>query len=293
MELDYVRLRDLKPVLSGYLQESLTIMKEADVPDEKAIHDIRVLMKKARSILKLAAPQLDNGYTDRDVASLKEVGQITRRWRETSVLRKLLKEFKKDNPDIFVRLSGYAGLNKILEKNEVLSDAGNELIESTGQINSLITKTFYRIRFQQMHAINPQFLIKELDVTYRKVVELYVACRNNPKSASLHKLRKRTKDFLYQLYIFKPLNPSKIKFLEKKLFNMTQNLGKYNDLAQIIEILNYDYRENTNPVALDELVLKIRDEQDKYLARVWPVAYQIFCPGQNLINVLGFRLLVI
>jgi hypothetical protein len=74
---------------------------------------------------------------------------------------------------------------------------------------------------------------------------------------------------------------------------MTQNLGKYNDLAQIIEFLNYDYRENTNPVALDELVLKIRDEQDKYLARVWPVAYQIFCPGQNLINVLGFRLLVI
>jgi hypothetical protein len=74
---------------------------------------------------------------------------------------------------------------------------------------------------------------------------------------------------------------------------MTQNLGKVNDLAQIIEILNYDYKEDTNPVALDELVIKIREEQDRYLAKVWPTAYQIFCPGKNLVNVLGFRLLVI
>jgi len=198
MELDYIKLRDIKPVLSGYLHESLIVLKEAEVPDEKAIHDIRVLMKKTRSILKLAGPQLDNGYNDRDAESLKKVGQITRRWRETSVLRKLLRDFKKENPEIFARLSDNADLNKILGKIEVLSDAPGDLSESTSQINSLITKTSYRIRFQQMHTINPQILIKELDITYRKVVDVYVTCRNNPKSDSLHKFRKRTKDFLYQ-----------------------------------------------------------------------------------------------
>jgi hypothetical protein len=34
-------------------------------------------------------------------------------------------------------------------------------------------------------------------------------------------------------------------------------------------------------------------QQDRYIARVWPSAHKIFCPGQKLINVLGFRLLVI
>lgn len=293
MELDYIKLREIKPALSGYLREAQILLKQSEAPDEKAVHDIRVLMKKARAMLKLATPQLDTGYSDRDIASLKNVGQLTRKWRETLVLRKILKQFKKEYPDIFVHLSDNVKLNSILEKKEITSEALKELTESTEQINSLLSKTAYRIRFQSMASINPQLLIKELDVTYRKVVDLYVSCRNNPKSASFHKLRKRTKDFLYQLYIFKPLNPSKIKSLEKKLENMTQSLGKFNDLAQIIELLNYDYKDSNNSAALDEFVIKIRVTQDKYLARVWPSAYQIFCPGQNLVNVLGFKLLII
>jgi len=44
---------------------------------------------------------------------------------------------------------------------------------------------------------------------------------------------------------------------------------------------------------MDELIIKIREKQDTYLSKVWPVAYKIFCPGQKLVNVLGFKLLVI
>ena len=293
MELDYVKLKEIKPALSGYLRESQILMKQSEVPDEKAVHDIRVLMKKARALLKLVSPQLDNGYNDRDMAALKNVGQLTRKWRETPVLRKLLKEFKKDNPEIFEQLSDNANLNKILGKKEANTESSTELPESTDQINTLLSKTSYRVRFQSMNAVDPQVLLKELDVSYKKVVGLYVKCRNSSKSTSLHKLRKRAKDFLYQLYIFRPLNPSKIKSLEKQLESINQNLGKYNDLAQIIEILEYDYKADSSQPALDELVIKIRDAQDKYLAKMWPAAYQIFCPGQNLINVLGFKLLVI
>jgi len=293
MELDYVRLREIKPAITAYLRESQILLKQSEVPDERAIHDIRVLMKKGRALLKLASPQLETGYYDRDIASMKDVGQLTRNWRETSVLRKLLKEFKKENPELFDRITDNLKLNDLLEKKEVTTDGLIELKNTGEQINTLLMKTGYRIRFQSMNTLNPQTLIKELDLAYRKVVHLYVSCRNNPKAASLHKLRKRTKDFLYQLYIFKPLNPSKIKSLEKKLENMTQNLGKYNDLTQIIELLEYNYKIETNPSAIDELVIKIRDSQDKYLTRVWPIAYQIFCPGQNLVNVLGFKLLVI
>jgi len=37
----------------------------------------------------------------------------------------------------------------------------------------------------------------------------------------------------------------------------------------------------------------LREAQDRYLAKVWPTAYQIFCPGKKLVNILGFKLLVI
>ncbi len=57
--------------------------------------------------------------------------------------------------------------------------------------------------------------------------------------------------------------------------------------------LDYHIADEDNIPALDELIIKIRDKQDKYLAKVWPVAYDIFCPGRNLENILGFKVLMI
>jgi CHAD domain-containing protein len=293
MELDYVKLREIKPALSGYIRESQALLKKSAFPDERTVHDVRVLMKKSRSVLKLVVPQLENAYCDRDIASLREVGRIMCSWRETSVQRKILKELRKRYPDIFLQLRENVTLTLMLEKHQPLTEPSEELKTALEQIYYHLNKTSYRIRFQAMKMMNPQLLLKELESTYNMVVDLYLVCRNNPKPEKLHELRKKTKDFLYQLYIFKPLNPSLVKTLERKLDSMTQNLGKFNDISQIIKNLEYNYKDNTNPPALNELVIRLREAQDRYLVKVWPTAYQIFCPGQKLVNILGFKLLII
>jgi|ERR1035437_3089 Uncharacterized conserved protein len=293
MELDYVKLKQIKPALAGYIRESQTLLKKSGVTDEKTVHDVRVLMKKSRAVLKLAAPQLDKAYHERDIAALREAGRIMCPWRETSVQRKTIKEFRKKYPDIFSQLHENAILTILLEKHEPITEPGEELKAALEQIDSLLNKTGYRIRFQSMKMIDPQLLIKGLEISYTMVMDIYLSCRNNPKPAMLHELRKKAKDFLYQLYFFRPLNPSVVKALEKKLDSMTQNLGKFNDLAQIIKALEYKYSEGTNLPAMDELIIKFREAQDHYLAKVWPTAFQIFCPGQKLVNILGFKLLVI
>ena len=293
MELDYVKLKEIKPAIAGYIRESQSLLKRPPVPDEKAVHDIRVLMKKSRAVLKLASPQLDDPFFSRDVTDLREVGRMLRSQREISVHRKILKEFRKEYPGIFSELRENVMLKQILEKHEPGLEPSEVIKASLEQIDSLLNKTAYRIRFQTMNSIDPQLLLRELELTYIDVVHAYLNCRNNPKQEMLHKFRKRAKDFLYQLYIFRPLNPSRVKDLEKKLDSMTQNLGKYNDFAQIILDLNYNYKNKTNLAAIDELIIKFREAQDRYLGKVWPTAYQVFCPGQKLVNVLGFKLLVI
>jgi len=288
-----VKLREIKPALSGYIRESQILLKKSDIPDDNVVHDVRVLMKKSRTILKLVAPQLDNGYTDRDINALREVGRTMASWREKSVQRKTLKEFKKKYPEIFSRLSQNEQIRLLLEKKDNISEDPAEIKSAIEKIEELLTKTSFRIRFQSMKKVEPQILLKELDLSYSKVVNIYLECRNKPKPKSLHEFRKKTKEFLFRLYIFKPLNPSVIKSLEKKLDIMGNNLGKYNDLTQIIKVLGYKFDPESDKSALDELIIKIRDAQDGYLEKVWPSAYQIFCPGQNLVNVLGFKLLVI
>jgi CHAD domain-containing protein len=293
MELDYVKLKPIKPALAGYIREAQIMLKESGITDEKTVHDVRVLMKKSRAVLKLVAPQLDKESVTRDITALREVGRIMCSMRETSVQRKTLKEFRKKYPDIFSRLNENKVLAALLEKHTTDTEPTEELKTAGEQVDSLISKTGYRIRFQSMNTINPQLLIKELENTYTMIVDIYLLCRNNPKKAMLHRLRKKTKDFLYQLYIFRPLNPTVIKALEKKLDIIAQNLGKFNDIAQIIRALDYKYPEGSKVPAMDELIIRFRETQDKYLAKVWPAAFQVFCPGQKLLNILGFRLLVI
>ncbi|MCU0472245.1 MAG: CHAD domain-containing protein [Bacteroidales bacterium] len=292
MELDFVKLRDIKPALSGYIRESQIMLKLSPFPDEKVVHDIRVLMKKSRSVMKLVESQVDaEGYT-RDYYTFREVGRIMASWRETSVHRKTLKELKKNHAKLF-SMADDEKLEALMKKPDLTEGDQAGIMNDLENINELLNKAGYRLRFQSMDNFDPKVLIRMLDNTYNNVVEKYLVCRNNPKPANLHLFRKRAKDFLYQLWFFRPLNPTIVKALEKKLDTLTQSLGKYNDLAQLVNTIGYKYSVSGNSPALDELIIIIREEQDRYLSKVWSVAYKVFCPGQKLVNVLGFRILMI
>ena len=293
MELNYVKLNEIKPALSNYIAEAVSILKSVGFPDENSVHDIRVLMKKARASLNLISPQLNTEFVMREYQALREVGRIMRTWRETSVLRKSLKELKKKNPELFLKLEANERLMVLLKKPEpaiALSDSEKNNVDQIGQI---LHKSGYRIRFEPMNTIDPMLLIKELESTFNRVTRNYLDCRYNPKSDKIHELRKSSKDFLYQLWIFRPVNPKVIKLFEKKLDSMTQNLGKYNDLTQLIRDVGYKYEYKANPPEMDELMIIVREKQDKYLEKVWPIAYELFCPGKSFINVLGFKLLLV
>jgi CHAD domain-containing protein len=293
MEPDYIKLKAIKPALEGYIRESQAMLKRESVPDEYMIHDVRVLMKKSRATLKLVAPQLDKESVTKDIVALREVGRKMCTWRETSVLRKNLKEVKKEFPDILSQLAENEKINSILKKPDTVPEISEVLKAELEGINELLRKTGFRIRFQSMSKIDPQMLVRELEETYRMVVDFYLICRNNPRPDKLHEFRKKAKDFLYQLSYFRALNPKSIKTLEKDLDNLTQNLGRYNDLTQLVRALDYEYSVNRYLPVMDELVIRIREKQDRYLSKIWPTAYDIFCPGQKLVNVLGFKLLLI
>jgi CHAD domain-containing protein len=293
MEPDYVKLKEIKPVLTGYILEARSLLKSSDVPDDKTVHDMRVLMKKSRAALKLVSPQIDHEPVKRDISDLREVGRILCSWRETSVHRKTLKELRKEFPDIFVRLSNDVKLSELMKKPDEVNELPEEQKTALERIDEILVKTGYRLRFRNMKNLDPHSLIRELEHTFSIVRDIYLTCRNNPKPVNIHEFRKKSKDFLYQLYFFRPLNPSGIKILEKRLDIITRNLGKSNDLTQLLRSLEYKYQPSGNYPALDELAVKIREKQDSYMSKVWPNSYNIFCPGQNFVNVLGFRVLMI
>jgi len=293
MEQDFIKLRQIKPSFAGYISEAQKLLETELFPDEDTVHDVRVLMKKARAVLRMISSQLTGEYAAREKIALREVGRIMSSWRDTSVLRKTLKYLKKDYPDIFMKLGDNEKIAGLMKKKEKIAEPPQEIMSGLQNIKEILNKSGFRTRFEPMNNFDANKLLIELEVTYNQVVNIYVASRNNLRQKDLHEFRKRSKDFLYQLWFFRPLNPSVIKKLEKDLDSMTQNLGKYHDLAQLVISIGYDYKNELNDPSLNELGIIIRNKQDQYLSKVWPVAYKIFCPGQKLVNILGFKLLVI
>jgi len=293
MDPDNIRLKEIKPVLTGYINKARVILKRSAVPDEDAVHDIRVLMKKSRAVLRLAGPLIETELNDKDFQSLRRVGQILSEWRDTSVHRKTLKVIKKDLPRLFVILNNNEKIAALLKKPDAITEPDEALRHDMDEIDDLLTKTVYRIRFNQMQKIDPVALMSQLELSYETVRNAYLECRNRTKPEKVHEFRKRSKDLLYQVCFFRPLNPSAVKSFEKRLERMTLNLGRYNDLYQLLKTLGYVYPDEAGSSSMDEFVIKIYEKQDRYLLKIWADAYKCFCPGKELINMLGFRLLVI
>jgi CHAD domain len=293
MPPEAVKLKEIKPVLQGYITEARSMLDPSVMPSDTVVHDVRVLMKKSRASVRLLKSQIDKAAFDREYAAFREIGRIMRLWRETSVHRKVLKSLRKKYPDLFLQLASNEKINALLNNNQASTGLSPELKTDIETIIGILVKSGYRWRFRSLGTLDPHLLLEELESAYHGVSGCYLTSRNYPKQANIHELRKRTKDFLYQLYFFRALNPKVIKTLENKLDSMAQNLGQYNDYAVLINTLGYKYSGPENTGALDELILVIRQEEDKCLSKVWPDAYRLFRPGESLMNLLGFRVLTI
>ena len=292
MNAEQVRLKPLKPALSGYVREARRLLADKPGPGDRAVHDVRVLMKKARAVLKLVANQLPRYDTGRDIEALREVGRKMCLWRESAVMRKHFRQLKREFPAIFSRLEGNEKITSLLTAPDSYSGIDASIQSELGSIKELLRKAEYRIRFMPMNRLDPRQLIDELESSYLRVSDIYLSCRNDPKTRKLHEFRKRSKDLMYQLSFFRPLNPDAVRTQEKRIDIIASNLGRYNDLAQIIRAIEYRYERGINPPALDELIVRIREKQDGYLQKAWPGAMKVFRSGQYFINLPQLRMLV-
>ncbi len=277
---------DIKASMLECINGSLIMLSRKPLPGGNDIHDIRVMMKKQRAAVRLAKPLLDESVYRREYLAGRETGRILSSWRESNVMRKSMKALRKEHPVLFTKLWDNQTVQNLLRKPYSTWEEAGVLAKTAGQVTEQLTKAKYRLRFLSLSEPDFRLLLGELGKSYDAAARAYLDCRNNTKPGLLHEFRKKSKTLMYQLDFFRHLNPNAVKALEKRLDIMTRNLGKYNDLEQILGILGYKYNDAANTDVNDELAVVIRDRQDRYLMKVWPAAYRIFTPGKKLQDLL-------
>lgn len=277
-----------KPVLSGYIDEARAMIQPGRLPGERVIHDVRVLMKKARAALKLLRTSLDEESFRREYTAFRQTGRIMSSWRESTVHSKLLRDFRKRHPALFSRIRDEKVIRAILEVHEDPAYLAGNIREGLIKIREILHRSSCRIRFINMHELDPGVIREELEKSFLLVSDCWLKARHNPRDVNIHEFRKKTKDLLYQLFFFRHLNPKAVRILEKKLDSLAQDLGKYNDYSVLLRSIEYKYTSGRENPAMDEFAVVIRQEQDRYLGRIWPAAYRIFKPGLTLRDIPGF-----
>lgn len=279
--------KDIKLSMAGWFSGSLELLAGQPVPGDEAIHDVRVLMKKHRAAVKLVKHLLDDDVYRREYGAARETGRMLASWRESAVLRKTVRGLKRDNPELFVRLHDNEKIQRLLRKPYSTWDEAGVKTKTVSEVADRLRKAQYRLRFLSLKEPDMRQLVEGLEESHEAAAAAYLACRNKPAPGLLHEFRKKSKTFMYQLVFFRHLDQPAVKQIEKKLNTMTQNLGRYNDLVQVMMHTEYRFGAAGNTDTDDELAVVIRDRQDKYLQKVWPVAYRIFAPGRKLQDLLG------
>lgn len=279
--------KDIKLSMADWFSGSLELLSGQPVPGDEAIHDVRVLMKKHRAAVRLVKHLLDDDVFRREYGAARETGRLLASWRESAVLRKTVRGLKRDNPGLFVRLHDNERIQSLLRKPYATWDEAGVQAKTAREVADRLRKAQYRLRFLSLKEPDMRLLLEGLEESHRIAAAAYMECRNKPAPKLLHEFRKKSKTFMYQLIFFRHLNQPAVKQIEKKLNTLTQNLGKYNDLVQVMMLTEYRFGATGNSDTDDELAVVIRDRQDKYLQKVWPAAYRIFAPGKKLQDLLG------
>jgi len=279
--------KDIKESVMCHITDSLGLLSQQPLPDDTAIHDIRVMMKKHRASIRLARPLLEEAVYSREYLSGRETGRILSSWRETAVLRKTVKALKKEHPELFMKLWDNEQLQSLLRKPYATWEQAGVQAQAVAEVTAQLNRARHRLRFVSLKEPDFRLMLGELERSYRLAAVAYLDSRHNSKPRLLHEFRKKSKTLMYQLCYFRHLNPPAVKSLEKRLDDMTQNLGRYNDLAQIMAMTGYRYGAPENSDVTDELAVAIKDKQDRCLIKVWPVAYRLFAPGKKLQDLLG------
>lgn len=228
--------------------------------DTEYLHDYRVCLRKVRSLISL----LKEVYPESQQAELKQrLGDVARRTNELRDLDVYLLEQENYSQMIPVQLrdglpqmfEDFAKRHKTAKRNvnrwlasKAYQAEMTALIEFFASADMLVTTPESEMPIYQL-------VTKKLKKRYRKICKLGLAITPETPDEEVHELRIECKKFRYLLEFFGALYDKKqIKLLVKRLKQLQDNLGKFNDYSVQQESLAAYLAEHANNSELSKSI---------------------------------------
>jgi CHAD domain-containing protein len=259
---------DVRRLLSSQLVAAGTII--ADRQDPKAVHDVRVRIKRARALLGLLA---DNHKARRLEADLREIAARLADAREADAMLEVVDYLHPAATDDVDALSALEDVRAgLLERRAELPVAS---IDASG-IQSDLHKAARRARSLAFERTGFAILHKGLRRGYRAARRAMREAVSEPSGETLHDWRTALKAHLFQMTLLEPAAPAVIGERIKGLEEAGRALGHHRDLGILDDIIAGDPERYGDHASLATVRQLIADTRVALLARASEDAGPLF-----------------
>jgi CHAD domain-containing protein len=239
----------LSRILCELLTNSRNLLLTGGNSDaEKAIHETRKNMKRARAALRLLRPHTQPAVFTFWNHRLRDIGRTISETRDRRVVvlavDKLLKS--RDHDTRHARA--------LTAFRNTLEDINRQFSESSAE--ALGTA---RMKIDELLKLMPVFPIvtkshagykKGLRASRHATTRAMKKCGKNPSAESIHEVRKRVKDLLYQTQLLLSQETKALNSLDK----LSNYLGDHHDLAMVAEKMHTFAQQGILPAEDTDLI---------------------------------------
>ena len=247
---------------SGVIRSARSLAAAAAQDPEKAVHEYRKSIRRARSLLALLRPSLGGTATRGITEELKRAFHDTGLLRDRDVLVATLSGLA-DDPVLFVEAAEFAArLSEGPDRPpsaQTLQGAAPILKPLPAALEVTLPRDY-----------STPDLERGLTRTYRRTRQALERAVETKTDADFHEWRKRLKDLRYQIELLASSGSRVLKSREKALGELARDLGAVTDLSVLcreIETLSPPPLDGQRPKLLEKGRELVRQRADTLLAR--------------------------
>ncbi|MDB6021502.1 MAG: hypothetical protein JWQ04_1359 [Pedosphaera sp.] len=199
---------------------------------EKAIHEARKDLKKARAVLRLVRNELGGRVYRRDACRLRNVAHALATQRDVEAQLKTVEKFLGRHRGRNIR-AAWLKLSRFLRerRRKLLNQKNGDGKKLTADLCA----TRRHIKHWPVDEIKWHDLACGIRRTYERGLQAFRVAARARTPANLHEWRKRVKDLWYQSRILKPVQQEAITAFADRLKRLSDYLGDEHDLFMIEE----------------------------------------------------------
>ena len=255
-------------ILAEQLNAAAALLSEPDGSLDKAVHESRKCLKRARSVLRLIRPAVPDAYS-RENQRLGDIGRQLSALRDAQALIQTVEDLGKD----VKRDRGSSATLELLRsrKKEVLDalKSGGELESSVYQLRAAVKD----IGKLSLRKVDLPVIVESVRTSVKRGRRAFAKAYSDPQAENFHECRKRAKDMRYQTEVLTEFWPEVLEGYSDSAKELEQLLGEDHNLAVLAEIL-----EGQAPVSgkRPELQREIRKKQDKLRAKARQLGARLY-----------------